>query len=104
MPKTKTVLKKQSKRSKTQKQKQKQSVNVNVHIDQSKKTQPRKPKEKNLNLPTSMPSGQNYLSKPPPVIYQPPTNMYYGLQPVSTQSNSLIEQLKSNKIIHVINH
>ena len=97
MPKTKTVLKKQSKRSKTQKQKQKQSVNVNVHIDQSKKTQQRKPKEKNLNLPTSMPSGQNYLSMPPPVIYQPPTNMYYGLQPVSTQSNSLNRAIENEQ-------
>ena len=39
MKKTKTIIKKQTKKTKTgkaQKQKQKQSVNVNVNIDQSK--------------------------------------------------------------------
>ena len=55
MKRTKTIIKKQNKKTKTgktQKQKQKQSVNVNVHIDQSKRSQPRKPKSEKLsNLP-----------------------------------------------------
>ena len=98
MKKTKTIIKKQSKRTKTQKQKQKQSVNVNVHIDQSKRSQPRKPKSEKLsNLPTSMQSGQNYLSMPPPVIYQPPINTQYGLQPVTNQSNSLNRAIENEQ-------
>ena len=99
MKRTKTIIKKQSKRTKTQKQKQKQSVNVNVHIDQSKRSQPRKPKSTSTasNLPTSMQSGQNYLSMPPAVIYQPPINTQYGLQPLTNQSNSLNRAIENEQ-------
>ena len=69
-----------------------------MHIDQSKRSQPRKPKsEKISNLPTSMQSGQNYLSMPPAVIYQPPINTQYGLQPLTNQSNSLNRAIENEQ-------
>ena len=70
-----------------------------MHIDQSKRSQPRKPKSTSTasNLPTSMQSGQNYLSMPPAVIYQPPINTQYGLQPLTNQSNSLNKAIENEQ-------
>jgi hypothetical protein len=44
-----------------------------------------------------MQSGQNYLSMPPQVIYQPPINTQYGLQPLTNQSNSLNKAIENEQ-------